>query len=177
MGTSISTADNIQTDYATSQQDNSSTAGTKVSATVTGNNNSTKTNSANNLTDLGGINAFKSSVNLTLSDYGAIEGGMDVAKQSLIANAAAQQSALNASSNALKESLAFAADQSNKSLEKVSGLAAANQAAANQNIEKVLGTLDTVKTEGKAETQKLTMYLAGGALLVIVVVVFALGKK
>lgn len=184
MGIAISNATSTNNDI-TFAPDQSTGNGTKINPTTIGNNNSSVLQNAENATNL---NANNSTVNMT--DFGAISRGMDVATAALEAGKDSVKNALSTgagfvsdslkyNSDALKSSLDFANTQASKSIDQMSTLNKATQAANAATVDKVLALTESVKTDGATQQNKLVAYIAGGLLLSAVLIVAAIqwGKK
>lgn len=144
---SKSSAKSETTEYNVSQADYSTGDGSRTDTTVAGTGNT---------------------VSVTATDFGAIEGGIDVAK-----------TAIASSSQALNSSLEFADRASDRTVGALSGIQAAQQKAQTEVLGNVLKLTETVKTDGAAQTTRLMtgVIFAIIAGAVVVAVVVTKGKK
>lgn len=193
MGKSTTIATTSNLDQQVGFADNSQGDGQRINPTTTGNNNKANIQTGNNNAnfDLGNVqNVGTGSVNFSLTDFGAVSAGMDVAtaalemgkdsvKTALTTGAGFVSDAFKYNSDALKNSLDFANTQASKTIDQIGTLTKANQAANAATVDKVLALTENVKTEGASQQNKLVAYIAGGLLLSAVLIVAAIqwGKK
>lgn len=149
----------------------------KSSTTATTNNTSTQISSADYSSGDGDrINTTVVGSGNTVTDFGAVTAGMDVAKDSLAAMGEATSSALNFGKDALDfadASGARASDVMKSSLTQVSNLAAANEAGNRDTVKTLSDLAMNLKSDGAAQQTKTVQTVVIGLAVVAGVTVAA----
>lgn len=140
------------TEYNVSQADYSTGDGSRTDTTVAGTGNT---------------------VSVTATDFGAIEKGAEIAKDSIAGMQATVGQAFNFGGQALQ----FADQASARATAAVTSLAAQQERSNKDTVAQVLSIAETIKTGGESQTKKLALYGAGLLTVAVLAVAFIFKGK